>query len=478
MNTGNHPSSSRWFRWKELVVITLVVGLPFLPGRVLRRLAYRTIFARVGTSAQISPGVEFTHADGIEIGSGAKIASGVRLKNTSQNSKILIGDRARIDRGVDIKAQGNGSVEIGENTFLGPYVCLAGESINIGSHCLIASHTGIYAINHNFADPMRKIQEQGVSCEGIVIEDDCWLGSGVRVVDGVTIGQGSVIGAGAVVTKDVPPYSVAVGVPARAIANRNSSRMKSMQNKKYCKDGSRLPVALSTALAEVEEAAELIHTEVAELAELLHQPPETLTGAVPTHQVLQTLLHQLLDCIRQVMAVDTIAILLQTEDRRQLAVCATLGLEEEITKGIRIPIGRGFAGRIAANCKLTIVDDLTKVEVVSPILRNKGIQSMLGIPLLVENRVVGVFHVGTVRPRHFTRDDAQLLQLVADRIALAINHLEISKPSVHKGSEFVREKVTLVHLCQTISQIVGFPFHLHPAGFSLAPLLQLTSTAY
>lgn len=479
MNTGNHPSPSKWSRWRELVVNALVEWLPFSPGRVLRRLMYRTIFARVGTSAQIFPGFEFLHADSIEIGNQTKIESNVRFKNFSQNSKILIGDGARIDRGVSIKAYGSGSVEIGENTFVGPYVCLAGESISIGKHCLISSHTGIYAINHNFADPTRKIQAQGVSYEGIVIEDDCWIGSGVRVVDGVTIGQGSVIGAGAVVTKDILPYSVAVGVPARTISNRKFSKMNSMQNKGYTyKNSDRLPTGLSVALAEVEEAAELIRAEVEDLAKLLHQPLESLTDTIPAHQVLQNLLHQLFECIHQVMAVDTIAILLQTEDGQHVAVQATLGLEEEIAQGIRIPIGRGFAGRIAASCKLTIVDDLSKVEVVSPILRNKGIQSMLGVPLLVENRMFGVFHVGTIRPRHFTKDDAQLLQLVGDRIALAIHHLEISKPSVARDSEFAWEKVTLAYLYQTMSRVVGFPFHLHPAGFpELAPLLQLASTA-
>lgn len=216
-----------------------------------------------------------------------------------------------------------------------------------------------------------------------------------------------------------------------------SSWKEAVWNKKYVgKYGSRLPIPLSAALAEVEESAELIHAEVEESAELIHHGL-ALTNTVPAHLVLQNLLHQLLDYMRQVIAVDTVAVLLQTEDGQQLAVCATLGLEEEITEGIRIPIGRGFAGRIAASCKLTIVDDLSMVEVVSPILRNKGLQSMLGVPLLVEDRVIGVFHVGTVRPRQFTKDDAQLLQLIANRIGLTIEHLPISIPSITKGSALV-----------------------------------------
>lgn len=92
--------------------------------------------------------------------------------------------------------------------------------IKIGQNCLIGSHSGIYGNNHNFADPNHLIFEQGITCKGIVIEDDCWLGTGVKVLDGVTIGQGSVIGAGAVVTKNIPPYSVAVGVPAKVVSQR------------------------------------------------------------------------------------------------------------------------------------------------------------------------------------------------------------------------------------------------------------------
>ena len=89
---------------------------------------------------------------------------------------------------------------------------------------MIASHSGIYANNHNFADPNRPICQQGNSYKGIVIEEDSWLGSGVRVLDGVTIGRGSVVGSGAVVTKSLPPYSIAVGVPAKVIGRRGESQ--------------------------------------------------------------------------------------------------------------------------------------------------------------------------------------------------------------------------------------------------------------
>lgn len=246
---------SRWSRQKEALVTTFLAWVPLPPGRVIRRLVYRIILKRIGTSAQIDPDVKFVGAAYIGIGNGARIDSGVCLKSLGQNSKIWIGDRARLDRGVDIKAIGSDRIEIGENTYIGPYTCLAGESISVGKDCLIGSHVGIYATNHNFADLTCKLREQRDSFKGIVIGDDCWLGSGVRVVDGVTIHQGSIIGAGAVVTKDIPPYSVAVGVPARAIANRKSSeQVKFTQSKKSIhQNGSHLPLPLSNAFTEVEE---------------------------------------------------------------------------------------------------------------------------------------------------------------------------------------------------------------------------------
>ena len=163
----------------------------------------------------------------------------------------------------------------------------------------------------------------------------------------------------------------------------------------------------------VEQTAELSH----------HQHLQTVNKTVPLHLVVENMLHALLDCIRQFMQTDTIALLLQTKSGQQLAVRATIGLKEEIVEEIRIPIGRGFAGQIAASCKLMVVDNLSKVEVVSPVLRNKGIRSMVGVPLLVKDQVIGVFHVGTFCSRQFTKDDAQLLQFIADRIGLAIEPL-------------------------------------------------------
>lgn len=218
----NTHSASKWMRLREILVTTPLGWIPTIAlGTVLRNLLYRTIFKRMGDSVFIQDGAEFIGASKIEIGNGVNIFRGVRLDSRATNSKICIGDRVALERGVIIGADENCAIEICENTYIGPYTCISGPGhVKIGKDCLIAAHTGIFANNHNFADPTRKIRNQGVTCKGIAIEDDCWLGHAVSVLDGVTIGQGSVIGAGSVVTKDIPPYSIAVGTPARVIRSR------------------------------------------------------------------------------------------------------------------------------------------------------------------------------------------------------------------------------------------------------------------
>lgn len=220
--TADTVSTAQRSRRQEALITTLVGWVPLSPGFALRQKLYRSIFAKLGSPVFIRPGAEFVGADCIEVGNRVNIQRGVRVDSKGQNNRISLADWVHLDRGVDIRATGdNCHIAIGEHTAVNPYTCIHGPGpITIGKDCLIASHVGIYANNHVFADPNRKIREQGLTCEGIVIGDDCWLGAGVKVVDGVTIGQGSVIGAGAVVTKDIPPYSIAVGVPAKVIGQR------------------------------------------------------------------------------------------------------------------------------------------------------------------------------------------------------------------------------------------------------------------
>jgi putative methionine-R-sulfoxide reductase with GAF domain len=146
---------------------------------------------------------------------------------------------------------------------------------------------------------------------------------------------------------------------------------------------------------------------------------ESITDAGLAQLGMEDLLVELLDRAREVLTADTGAILLLEEPSGQLVATAARGLEDEVYQGVRIPMGRGFAGRIASTKQPVVIDDIEDAEILNPILRERGIRSLLGVPLLVGGRLLGVLHVGTVTPRRFGPADVELLQMVADRVALA-----------------------------------------------------------
>jgi GAF domain-containing protein/anti-sigma regulatory factor (Ser/Thr protein kinase) len=152
---------------------------------------------------------------------------------------------------------------------------------------------------------------------------------------------------------------------------------------------------------------------------------QAISEAALAHLRFDELLEELLRRVSGVLEADTAAVLLLDEDTAELVARAAKGIEEEVEAGVRIPVGRGFAGRIAAERRTIAIPDVDHADVLNPILREKGLRSLLGAPLLVEGRVIGVLHVGTLVRRDFTREDAQLLQLAADRMAVAIDHARL-----------------------------------------------------
>jgi len=155
------------------------------------------------------------------------------------------------------------------------------------------------------------------------------------------------------------------------------------------------------------------------------QAMQTITEAALAHLDLSDLLQALLERISEVLQVDTVAILLATDDGQWLVPRAAKGIEEEVEAEIHLPRGRGFAGRIAAEGRPIVLDDVDHAEVLNPILRQKGIRSLLGVPLVVEGEPLGVLHVGTLHTRRFTDEDTQFLQIAGDRVALAIDHARL-----------------------------------------------------
>lgn len=114
-------------------------------------------------------------------------------------------------------------VRVGRNVTINEYVFLDGfGGLEIGDDCRIAHGCSFISEDHVFDDPDTPIRLQGKIAKPIVVEADVWLGCGVRVLRGVKIGHGSVVGAGSVVTRDIPPFSIAVGVPARIIGQRGN----------------------------------------------------------------------------------------------------------------------------------------------------------------------------------------------------------------------------------------------------------------
>ena len=211
-----------WNYGFEYLVTGILGFIPSPMGAFLRNITYKVILDKIGLTAFIQPNVRLIGTKNIQIADGSRIYQGSYL--STKGNRITLKERASLDRGVDMRAYSgfDGFLEVGERTYLGPYVCLAGPGkIQIGNDCMIASHSSFYANNHKYGAVGIPIRNQGFTCKGIVIGNNCWLGSGVRVLDGVTIGTGCVIGAGAVVTRDIPPYSVAVGVPAKVIKNYN-----------------------------------------------------------------------------------------------------------------------------------------------------------------------------------------------------------------------------------------------------------------
>jgi phosphoserine phosphatase RsbU/P len=132
------------------------------------------------------------------------------------------------------------------------------------------------------------------------------------------------------------------------------------------------------------------------------------------------LLAALVERVREVLRADTAAVLLLAPDGTHLVATAASGLEEEVRQGVRIPVGRGFAGRVAAERRPVIINRVDATNVINPILLDTGVRSLIGAPLIVAGEVIGVLHVGSLTERVFGSHDADLLQLAADRAAVAV----------------------------------------------------------
>ena len=156
---------------------------------------------------------------------------------------------------------------------------------------------------------------------------------------------------------------------------------------------------------------------------------ETVTDVALSHLDVDDLLAELLERVAGLMAVDTVAVLLLDKASRQLVARAAWGIEEEVRQGVRLPVGTGFAGRIAATRQPVVLDRVDSTTVANPLLWEKGIRAMLGVPLMSGGELLGVLHVGSLTERQFSEAESDLLARVANRVAAAVQarQLEVER---------------------------------------------------
>jgi acetyltransferase-like isoleucine patch superfamily enzyme len=173
-----------------------------------------------GINVSISPRASIKGGNRIRVGNNVLIERNVILLASEHNSFIEIGAGTWLFYHCMLSTSG-GWIKIDSNCTVNSFAVLYGHGgLQIGNGVRISAHVVIVPMNHIYKNPEEPIWMQGETREGIKIDDDVWIGAGAKILDGVWIGKGSIIGAGAVVTRDIPPYSVAVGIPARVIKKR------------------------------------------------------------------------------------------------------------------------------------------------------------------------------------------------------------------------------------------------------------------
>jgi len=183
-------------------VQAVMVSFPGRLGFRFREQYFRGRLGSVRGRFYLDTGCTVLGAESIHL--GRMFSCGKNCLLTAEGGKLVIGDRVSLNTNVQLNASVGGSITIGDDVLVSPNVT-------------------IRSANHSFQRSDIPIRKQGHTCGDITIEDDVWLGSNVVVLRDVTIGQGAIIGAGAVVTHDIPPMSIAVGVPARPSSKREFS---------------------------------------------------------------------------------------------------------------------------------------------------------------------------------------------------------------------------------------------------------------
>lgn len=216
---GRQADSLGRYLWESLIT-TCFGWVPGLLGIALRALFYRLILHMEGIAA-IESGVRLRFARHIRLGRNVYLDEGVYIHACPKGVEIGAGTLVMHHAELHVYNFRNlpqAGIRIGRDSLIGEFNVLRGQGgITIGDRVYFAPLVQVLAVNHVFDDPSRPFIEQGITAQGIVIEDDVWVGAGAILLDGVHIGRGAVIGAGAVVTEDVPAHTLVAGIPARVV---------------------------------------------------------------------------------------------------------------------------------------------------------------------------------------------------------------------------------------------------------------------
>lgn len=217
---GANPSLCRLLDDDSELLPFLLKDVPGQVGERLRAEWYGSILGDMGAGCRIGSGVTMREPARVRLAERVTVEDQAHLD--ARGTGIHIGPHTQVCFGSYLKDETpEGYIHVGAHSYVGAHSIIFGHrGVEIGDHVLMAPQTMIVPYQHNFGDKDQLIHDQGGVMEKVVIEDDVYLGMAVRVLSGVTIGHGTVVGAGAVVTSSLPPYAIAVGVPARVLRYR------------------------------------------------------------------------------------------------------------------------------------------------------------------------------------------------------------------------------------------------------------------
>ncbi len=221
------------YAWEQSLQ-TLFGWIPTIVGIGVRAVMYRLMLKMEGWAA-VESNVRLRFARHIRLGQGSYLDQQTYLHACPQGIEIGAGTlvmHGAVLHVYNFRDLPHAGIRIGRDSLVGEYTVIRGQGgVTIGDRVYTSPLVQIIAVNHVFDDPNRSFVEQGLTAEGIVIEDDVWIGSGAIITDGVRVGQGAVVAAGAVVTRDVPAHTVVGGVPAHVLREIHGDETSAGQNK-------------------------------------------------------------------------------------------------------------------------------------------------------------------------------------------------------------------------------------------------------